>query len=183
MVSTPRLGLVPQRARGVVVDGVHPDNSGLIVGVDTINYDASSSLRNKAKSREERKMEMIMKQIEALEKAEQKKKEHEHGGGPGIVGGGGEPGYRPVGGPEERVASAKRKRRSSSATAKSNHASTDSAMDVSSAEEGRDAPLKQPKRSTKTRKKGGSGGESGKSGPPTPQRRRSRVLSGSASVS
>ena len=160
-----------------------PDNSGLIVGVDTINYDASSSLRNKAKSREERKMEMIMKQIEALEKAEQKKKEHEHGGGPGIVGGGGEPGYRPVGGPEERVASAKRKRRSSSATAKSNHASTDSAMDVSSAEEGRDAPLKQPKRSTKTRKKGGSGGESGKSGPPTPQRRRSRVLSGSASVS
>ena len=40
-----------------------PDNSGLIVGVNTINYDASSSVRNKAKSREERKMEMIMKAI------------------------------------------------------------------------------------------------------------------------
>ena len=26
-----------------------PDNSGLIVGVNTINYDASSSVRNKAK--------------------------------------------------------------------------------------------------------------------------------------
>ena len=52
-----------------------PDNSGLIVGVNTINYDASSSLRNKAKSREERKMEMIMKAFEAMERAEQKKKE------------------------------------------------------------------------------------------------------------
>merc|ERR1712072_579258 len=52
-----------------------PDNSGLIVGVNTINYDASSELRNKAKSREERKMEMIMKAFEAMERAEQKKKE------------------------------------------------------------------------------------------------------------
>merc|ERR1711944_370859 len=52
-----------------------PDNSGLIVGVNTINYDASSELKNKAKSREERKMEMIMKAFEAMEKAEQKKKE------------------------------------------------------------------------------------------------------------
>merc|ERR1719464_1660135 len=50
-----------------------PDNSGLIVGVNTINYDASSSVRNKAKSREERKMEMIMKAIEAMEKKEQRK--------------------------------------------------------------------------------------------------------------
>lgn len=48
---------------------------GLIVGVNTINYDASSSVRNKAKSREERKMEMIMKAIEAMEKAEQRKKD------------------------------------------------------------------------------------------------------------
>ena len=52
-----------------------PDASGLIVGVNTINYDASSSVRNKAKSREERKMEMIMKAIEAMEKAEQRKKD------------------------------------------------------------------------------------------------------------
>ena len=52
-----------------------PDSSGLIVGVNTINYDASSSVKNKAKSREERKMEMIMKAFEAMEKAEQRKKE------------------------------------------------------------------------------------------------------------
>merc|ERR1712223_1347886 len=50
-----------------------PDTGGLIVGVNTINYDASSSVRNKAKSREEHKMEMIMKAIEAMEKAEQRK--------------------------------------------------------------------------------------------------------------
>merc|ERR1712141_567661 len=53
-----------------------PDSSGLIVGVNTINYDASSSVKNKAKSREERKMEMIMKAFEAMEKAEQRKKDH-----------------------------------------------------------------------------------------------------------
>merc|ERR1712228_922523 len=52
-----------------------PDNSGLIVGVNTINYDASSELKNKAKSREERKMEMLMKAFEAMERAEQRKKE------------------------------------------------------------------------------------------------------------
>lgn len=57
-----------------------PDNSGLIVGVNTINYDASSALRNKAKSREERKMEMIMKAIEQMEKAEQRKKEQSTSG-------------------------------------------------------------------------------------------------------
>merc|ERR1712018_484574 len=56
-----------------------PDSSGLIVGVNTINYDASSSVRNKAKSREERKMEMIMKAIEQMEKAEQRKKDHTDG--------------------------------------------------------------------------------------------------------
>merc|ERR1719188_335658 len=89
-----------------------PDNSGLIVGVDTINYDASSSLRNKAKSREDRKMEMIMKAIEAMEKAEQKKKEHEHGGG-GVGEGHGGGGQRiGVGSDDRAVASAKRKRRS-----------------------------------------------------------------------
>ena len=36
-----------------------PDQSGLIVGVNTINYDVS--FRNKAKTREEKKMEMILK--------------------------------------------------------------------------------------------------------------------------
>jgi len=63
-----------------------PDNSGLIVGVNTINYDASSSLRNKAKSREERKMEMIMKAFEQMERAEQKKKEEAASGGGGAGG-------------------------------------------------------------------------------------------------
>merc|ERR1719278_1340830 len=38
-----------------------PDQSGLIVGVNTINYDVS--FRNKAKTREEKKMEMILKAI------------------------------------------------------------------------------------------------------------------------
>ena len=56
-----------------------PDSSGLIVGVNTINYDASSSLKNKAKSREERKMEMIMKAIEQMERAEQRKREQRPG--------------------------------------------------------------------------------------------------------
>ena len=57
-----------------------PDQSGLIVGVNTINYDVS--LRNKAMSREEKKMEMILKAIAAMEKAESRKK-HESGSGAG----------------------------------------------------------------------------------------------------
>merc|ERR1712105_2613 len=48
-----------------------PDQTGLIVGVNTINYDVS--FRNKAKTREEKKMEMIMKAIEAMERAEARK--------------------------------------------------------------------------------------------------------------
>ena len=36
-----------------------PDQSGLIVGVNTINYDVS--IRHKPQTREEKKMEMIMK--------------------------------------------------------------------------------------------------------------------------
>lgn len=122
-----------------------PDNSGLIVGVNTINYDASSSLKNKAKSREERKMEMIMKAIEAMEKAEQRKKEHP------TPGSGGSGDDRPV---------VKRRRSSSS---KPNN---DSALEASSADEGKVEPRRT------VRKKGR------KSGPGTPQRRRSRVLSG-----
>ncbi len=171
-----------------------PDSSGLIVGVDTINYDAS--IKNKAKSREERKMEMIMKAIEAMEKAEQRKKQESGGGGGGGGGtGGGGAGGGGTGagagggqrsggggtaggvGSSEHGSSAKRKRRSSSA--KNNHASTDSAMDASSADEGRnESPLKQPKRPLNPKKGGGGGGGGRKSGPSTPQRRRSRVLSG-----
>merc|ERR1719483_1139459 len=49
-----------------------PDQSGLIVGVNTINYDVS--IRNKPKTREEKKMEMIMKAIEAMERAEARKR-------------------------------------------------------------------------------------------------------------
>merc|ERR550517_2168235 len=49
-----------------------PDQSGLIVGVNTINYDVS--FRNKTKTREERKMEMIMKAIEAMERNEARKR-------------------------------------------------------------------------------------------------------------
>jgi len=49
-----------------------PDQSGLIIGVNTINYDVS--LRNKSMSREEKKMEMILKAIAAMEKAESRKK-------------------------------------------------------------------------------------------------------------
>merc|ERR1712142_1351695 len=49
-----------------------PDQSGLIVGVNTINYDVS--IRNKPKTREEKKMEQIMKAIEAMERAEARKR-------------------------------------------------------------------------------------------------------------
>ena len=45
-----------------------PDLSGLIVGVNTSNHDVS--FRNKTKTREERKMEMIMRAFEALERNE-----------------------------------------------------------------------------------------------------------------
>ena len=130
-----------------------PDSSGLIVGVNTINYDASSSLRNKAKSREERKMEMIMKAFEAMEKAEQKKRED---GGTGT-----HVGQKT----ESNKVTANKRRRSSSATGK-NSAGTDSNLDASSADEGKDVPAK------KSRKKGR------RSGPVTPKRRRSRVASG-----
>ena len=49
-----------------------PDQSGLIVGVNTINYDVS--FRNKAKTREEKKMEMILKAIEQMERTEARKR-------------------------------------------------------------------------------------------------------------
>jgi len=61
----------PAKSPGKPVLGL-PDQSGLIVGVNTINYDVG--LRNKSKTREEKKMEMILKAIEAMERAEARKK-------------------------------------------------------------------------------------------------------------
>lgn len=98
-----------------------PDQSGLIVGVNTINYDVA--LRNKSKTREEKKMEMILKAIEAMERAEARKRTDPSGMSSG-VGGGGESF-------SERSVSSKRRR--SSSTKKE---SVDSAVDASSADEG-----------------------------------------------
>ena len=53
-----------------------PDQSGLIVGVNTINYDASTSIRNKTKTRDELKLEQIMKRFKAMENSERKAKEN-----------------------------------------------------------------------------------------------------------
>ena len=64
-------GATPAKSPGKPVMGL-PDQSGLIVGVNTINYDAG--LRRKSKTREEKKMEMILKAIEAMERAEARKK-------------------------------------------------------------------------------------------------------------
>ena len=55
-----------------------PDQSGLIVGVNTINYDVS--FRNKTKTREERKMEMIMKAFEDMEKNSARKRNESDSG-------------------------------------------------------------------------------------------------------
>jgi hypothetical protein len=99
-----------------------PDQSGLIVGVNTINYDVA--LRNKSKTREEKKMEMILKAIEAMERAEARKRSDSVGMG----GGGGES-------CTERSVSSKR-RRSSSAKKES----IDSAVDASSADEAAGGP-------------------------------------------
>ncbi|XP_059096306.1 uncharacterized protein LOC131890876 [Tigriopus californicus] len=120
-----------------------PDNSGLIVGVNTINYDASSSLRNKAKSREERKMEMIMKAIEQMEKAEQRKKD--------------------LTVEEQRPLGPMKRRRSQSSKTQNN---TDSALDASSADEAKSETRRVARKKAR------------KSGSNTPQRRRSRLLSG-----
>jgi len=87
-----------------------PDQSGLIVGVNTINYDVS--IRNKAKTREEKKMEMIMKAIEAMERAEARK--------------------RSEGGDSSSDKPEKKRRRSNSVKT----GAPDSALDQSSADEG-----------------------------------------------
>ena len=87
-----------------------PDQSGLIVGVNTINYDVS--FRNKTKTREERKMEMIMKAIEAMEKNEARKRNDS----------------------EEKVKPEKKRRRSNST--KTGLSGAGESQDQSSADEG-----------------------------------------------
>ena len=57
----------PAKSPGKPVLGL-PDQSGLIIGVNTINYDAG--LRKKSKTREEKKTSMILKASEDMEKAE-----------------------------------------------------------------------------------------------------------------
>ena len=93
-----------------------PDQSGLIVGVNTINYDVS--FRNKTKTREERKMEMIMKAFEDMEKKQnegRKRNESETSSS--------------VPKPE------KKRRRSNSIKAGGNSGAGDSNLDQSSADE------------------------------------------------
>merc|ERR1712173_292181 len=108
-----------------------PDNSGLIVGVNTINYDASSELKNKAKSREERKMEMIMKAFEAMERAEQKKKEI-NTNDQSTSGGAGHQSVRGSTDSDKSTPANKRRRSSAKDIARAN---TDSNVDASSAED------------------------------------------------
>merc|ERR1719391_1012988 len=91
-----------------------PDQSGLIVGVNTINYDVS--FRNKTKTREERKMEMIMKAFEAMERTEKARKRNESD--------------------TQTPKPEKKRRRSNSTKTGSNAAAGDSNLDQSSADEG-----------------------------------------------
>ena len=158
-----------------------PDNSGLIVGVNTINYDASSELKNKAKSREERKMEMIMKAFEAMEKAEQKKKETQSEGGISI---GGHQSVRGSTDSDKSSTAHKRRRSSAKDIGKGN---TDSNVDASSAEDmanddtddGDEEELSPGKKKMeKFKKKFTKSNKGRKTGPNTPKRRRSRISSG-----
>ena len=110
--------LTPAKSPGKPVLGL-PDQSGLIVGVNTINYDAS--LRNKSKTREEKKMEMILKAIEAMERAEARKRSENAESG------------------SERSTS---KRRRSNSMKKDN---PDSNLDGSSADEGAADKLDRPR--------------------------------------
>ena len=92
-----------------------PDESRLIVGVNTINYDVS--FRNKAKTREEKKMEMILKAIEQMERTEARKR-------------------NPEGGDSSSDKPEKKRRRSNSIkTHKSDLNNVDSNLDASSADE------------------------------------------------
>jgi len=125
-----------------------PDSSGLIVGVNTIDYDVS--IRNKAQTREEKKMEMIMKAIEQMERAEARKRQE---GEFGISDG------------QSRPA----KRRRSNSTAK-NKDNADSALDASSADEANIDSKTLSSRQGRRRRAGPSA--------QAPQRRRSRAKSG-----
>ena len=128
-----------------------PDQTGLIIGVNTINYDVS--FRNKAKTREERKMEMIMKAIEAMERQEARKRQ-EGGETPGLDK------------PE------KKRRRSNSVKA----GAADSNLEQSSAEEGSGGPSSSSRPASKGKGRGRrqTGGLSA--------RRRSRAKSGDSSA-
>jgi hypothetical protein len=90
-----------------------PDQTGLIVGVNTINYDVS--FRNKTKTREEKKMEMIMKAIEAMERQEARK--------------------RTEGGDSSTEKPEKKRRRSNSIKTSKELNAVDSNLDASSADE------------------------------------------------
>ena len=157
-----------------------PDNSGLIVGVNTINYDASSELKNKAKSREERKMEMIMKAFEAMEKAEQRKKE---GQAEGTVSLGGHQSVRGSTDSDKSSSNHKRRRSSAKDVGKAN---ADSNVDASSAEDmanddtddGDEDESSGKKKLEKNKKKFTRSNKGRKTGPNTPKRRRSRISSG-----
>ena len=127
-----------------------PDQTGLIVGVNTINYDVS--FRNKSKTREEKKMEMIMKAIEAMERAEARK--------------------RTEGCDSSSEKPEKKRRRSNSTkTSKQDHNSVDSNLDASSADESSAGGSKV--RAGKGRGKRSSG---------LAARRRSRAKSGDSSA-
>ncbi len=99
-------------------------------------------------------MEMILRQFEAMEKAEQRKRDHtDHPGSAGATEGGGP------------VSTAKRRRSSSAKTTGRSNSLVDSNVEASSAED--EARPEQPKRSLKKKGKKGA-----------PQRRRSRIMSG-----
>jgi len=129
-----------------------PDQSGLIVGVNTINYDVS--IRNKPKTREEKKMEQIMKAIEAMERAEARK--------------------RSDGVDSNSEKPEKKRRRSNSVKTGGNSGAADSALDQSSADEGSSA-------AGQTRVKGRGRGRR-QTGGGLGARRRSRAKSGDSSA-
>ena len=116
----------PAKSPGKPVLGL-PDQSGLIIGVNTINYDAG--LRKKSKTREEKKMEMILKAIEDMEKAEARKRSENVESG------------------SERSTS---KRRRSNSMKKDN---PDSNMEGSSAEEGATEKADRPRTSKVKRRR------------------------------
>merc|ERR1719483_1180248 len=130
-----------------------PDQSGLIVGVNTINYDVS--IRNKPKTREEKKMEMIMKAIEAMERAEARKRTD------GVDSSSDKP--------------EKKRRRSNSVKTGGNSGAADSALDQSSADEGCAGPGQGSRVKGRGRGRRQTGGGLG-------GRRRSRAKSGDSSA-